>query len=68
MRSILVILTLLVTNFLCNTDGNEDIIVNLYGIQEMPYLPELSGDSIYWVVIQRKLEVIPHLIEKLDDT
>ncbi|MCE7991996.1 MAG: hypothetical protein HEP71_08450 [Roseivirga sp.] len=36
-------------------------------IEEMPYTFKLSGDSIYWELIKGRSEVIPFLIEKLDD-
>lgn len=43
-------------------------IEKLPQIKEMPYAPELSGDSIYWVIVKEGLKVIPYLIERLSDT
>jgi hypothetical protein len=43
-------------------------IENLKNINQMPYIPELSGDSLYWTIIIEKLDIVPLLIEKLDDT
>lgn len=34
----------------------------------MPYLPKLSGDSLFWVIVQQKKSIIPCLIRKLSDT
>ncbi len=44
------------------------MVNNLKFIKEMPYIPELSGDSLFWIVIKQKKEIIPFLIKKLDDT
>jgi hypothetical protein len=41
---------------------------NLKSVKKMPYIPELSGDSLFWVIIEEKKDIIPFLIEKLDDT
>ena len=41
---------------------------NLRFIKEMPYEPELSGDSLFWVVIKAKIDIVPYLIQKLTDT
>ena len=34
----------------------------------MPNLPELSGDSLYWALAMEGLEIVPDLIDIIDDT
>jgi len=41
---------------------------NLKQITTMPYNPELSGDSLFWVVVKEGMTAVPYLIDKLDDT
>lgn len=43
-------------------------IDNLRYINAMPYIPELSGDSLFWVVVKEKKAIVPYLINKLSDT
>ena len=43
-------------------------VEDLKFVKEMPYIPELSGDSLFWTVVTEKLPIVPLLIEKLDDT
>ena len=50
------------------TNLPDSIIKKLKDIKEMPYMPELSGDSIFWVIVMKGLDIVPDLIEKLDDT
>jgi hypothetical protein len=38
----------------------------LYQIQEVPTYPELSGDSLYWVLVQQGLDIVPELIDCMD--
>ena len=55
----------------CFAQHNEDccsIIRNLKDVKELPYIPELSGDSLFWVIVKENLSVIPCLIDCLDDT
>ena len=69
MRSLLVIL--LFANSLCCCSQQSNLntkVSDLAYVEEMPYIPELSGDSIFWVVVKVKLEIVPYLIEKLTDT
>jgi hypothetical protein len=40
----------------------------IQNIQTMPYSPELSGDSLFWNITIKKKEIIPALIEHIDDT
>lgn len=47
---------------------NKDIIQKLYLIEDIPYIPELSGDSLYWVVVCEGLTVVPQLIKAIDNT
>ena len=55
--------------FSCSAQGNlKSKVENLKEINEMPYIPEFSGDSVYWIAVKEKLLVVPYLIEKLDDT
>jgi len=67
------IIIMIATNLLlCGCTQEKNIIRNkvnnLRYVKEMPYIPELSGDSIYWSVVKEKLKVVPYLIEELDDT
>jgi hypothetical protein len=48
--------------------GKERIISMLRQIKDMPYLPELSGDSLYWALAMEGLEIVPDLIDIIDDT
>jgi hypothetical protein len=42
-------------------------IESIKNIQEMPYIPELSGDKIYWEIVKEGKNAIPYLINKIDD-
>jgi len=46
----------------------EYVVSTLYQIEKIPYLPELSGDSLYWVLAMKGLEIVPDLIGMIDDT
>ena len=41
---------------------------NVANIKEMPYIPELSGDTTYWEIVKGGIDTIPMLIKHLDDT
>lgn len=47
---------------------NQQKVDELKNVEKMPYIPELSGDSLYWVIVMEKLSIVPYLIEKLNDT
>jgi hypothetical protein len=56
-----------------NSDENESakpnkkqILSMLHQIKEMPYL-ELSGDSLYWALAKEGLEIVPDLIDLIDN-
>lgn len=34
----------------------------------MPYYPELSGDTLFWNITIERKEIIPQLIDHIDDT
>ena len=54
----------------CNTHKNNDCNAILYigEIKEMPYLPILSGDSIYWEIVKCGINNVPNLIDMMNDT
>lgn len=66
--------TLLLLSVICSQIGcSQNVslqkkIQQLEQVKTMPYLPELSGDSLYWTVVKEKLNIVPFLIEKLNDT
>lgn len=69
MKNILIIICLITSQIGCSQNNSLEQKVNqLVNINQVPYLPEMSGDSIYWVVIKEKIEILPFLIKKLDDT
>jgi hypothetical protein len=43
-------------------------VKNLQKIKNMPYIPELSGDELFWIAVKGKIDIVPILIESLDDT
>lgn len=47
---------------------SQELKESILKIQEMPTMPELSGDTAYWKIIVGKLGVVPNLIELLDDS
>jgi len=40
----------------------------VFEINSMPYIPEYSGDTLYWDLVKDGLDIVPFLIEKLDDS
>jgi len=70
MKEFKFVLFVSITIICCNAQNTKLIekADNLKFIKAMPYNPQLSGDSIYWVVIIEGLDIVPYLIEKLDDT
>ncbi|MCB0736552.1 MAG: hypothetical protein KDC92_03495 [Bacteroidetes bacterium] len=54
---------------ICSNQKNfENEVIAIKEIKKMPYIPELSGDSLFWSLVQKKLEVVPELINCLNDT
>lgn len=49
-------------------NDNSKLIYQIQKITEMPDYFELSGDSIYWSLVKRKMEIVPQLLEIVDDT
>jgi|SRR5690554_5009374 hypothetical protein len=71
MKSYFLIVFLTFTLIGCGQEikiSQKNLINNLKEIENLPYLPELSGDSIFWAVVKEGLNIVPLLIEKLDDT
>jgi len=64
----LILIFIIEINCLAQDKDLEDMVQNLKNVREMPYIPELSGDSIFWVVVKQKIAIVPYLIDKLDDT
>lgn len=55
----------------CNQTSNPEFfecIQNVKKINELPYIPELSGDSIYWEVVKGGLDIVPCLIQIISDS
>ena len=56
------------------TKGQSRAIDDLKNVESMPYIcrgeigDEGCGDTLFWKVVKMKLDVVPALIEKLDDT
>jgi len=51
-----------------NLFAKDDLIGKLKKIQNVPYIPEYSGDSIYWEIVKNGLEIVPHLINFISDS
>lgn len=49
-------------------NDNSKLISQIQRINEMPDYFELSGDSIYWSLVKKKMEIVPRLLEIVDDT
>lgn len=71
MKSILTLQLLLFTSFgFCQTNAVE----KLRDISNMPYICRTNigdlgcGQADFWRIVEFKLDAIPHLIEKIDDT
>jgi hypothetical protein len=58
--------------FCINCTGQRNVyesqINNLIKINTMPYYPELSGDSIFWNITKGKIDIVPYLINRINDT
>ncbi len=69
-NKVFIIILIILLNINCYSQNKDlkRIVNNLKNIKEMPYIPELSGDSLFWVVVKQKKKIIPYLIDKLDDT
>jgi hypothetical protein len=68
---ILTLILLIILNISCCCAQQNELsnkVDNLKYVKEMPYIPELSGDSLFWVVIKEKIAIVPFLIKRLDDT
>jgi hypothetical protein len=70
----LVILVLFITNLTFGQDSMQIKVDELRNITDMPYIcrdtidKDGCGQTIFWNVVKEKLEIIPYLIDKLDDT
>jgi len=64
-KILLYIIAIISINF-----GNVDSIVEakLNDIDSMPYVPEYSGDSVFWELVIMGKDAIPSLINKIVDT
>ena len=53
-------------------ETNKDLIENLASITDIPYIGKYGelgcGDVIFWELVEKKLEIVPLLIEKVNDT
>lgn len=56
--------------FNCTGQRNhfETQLNNLININIMPYYPELSGDSVFWNITKEKIDIVPYLINRINDT
>ncbi len=69
MKIITLLLIVILHNSYCGQTLNlKSKVDNLKNVKEMPYIPELSGDSLFWTVVVERLDIMPYLIQKLDDT
>lgn len=59
----LMVFTILMLGASVPTFGQADIRKELFDIQDIPYLPELSGDSLYWDLVIQGKTIIPQLID-----
>lgn len=46
---------------------NNCCLQNLIAINDIPYIPELSGDSLFWTEVSRGLDIVPCLINNLSN-
>lgn len=69
MRFILILLILFISNctYSQKQDRNEVLLSQISEIKTMPYIPELSGDSIFWELVKCKKSIVPQLINQLDN-
>ena len=71
---LLFVVTLIILSISCKAQDIKDkrelrnTAQLLKQINSVPYIPELSGDSLFWVVVKYKKDIIPYLIELLNDT
>ncbi len=69
-----IILSVLVFSCFCafaqttKIDCVKDCAREIKRITDVPYLPELSGDSIYWNLVVQGKDIVPCLISNLDNT
>ena len=54
----------------CNKHDKNDCNAILYigEIKEVRYIPELTGDSIYWEIVKCGINNVPNLIDMMNDT
>lgn len=64
---ILFILILSCKYIYAQSANNKNVTCDLELITEVPYLPELSGDSIYWNMVIQGKSIIPSLIKNLSN-
>ena len=64
---LLFLLTALNTGCAVSQIAYQKEISNLSKVKMMPYVPELSGDDFFWDAVKCKLDIVPFLIEILDD-
>lgn len=62
----LMVFTILMLGASVPTFGQTDIRKELFAIQDVPYLPELSGDSLYWDLVIQGKTILPQLIDCID--
>lgn len=70
MKKIILIIIVIINFSSCHAQDNDLGIKvdNLKHVETMPYIPELSGDSLFWTVVKEGIDIVPYLIQKLDDT
>ena len=62
------VLFLLSSYTTAQTVNDDECIKELALVKDVPYSPELSGDSIYWSLVIRGKNIIPCLISNLTNT
>ncbi len=68
----LIIFLLILPIFTHGQETNKDLVENMKNIADLPYIGKYGelgcGDVIFWKLVKKKLEIVPLLIEKVNDT
>ena len=71
MKKILIVIILLFSSYYnvsAQTANKTKIAREIEHITDVPYIPELSGDSSYWNLVVQGKSIIPALISNLTNT
>ena len=67
-----ILILLILPMFSYGQQTNENLVEDVKNITGLPYIGKYGGvgcgDDIFWKLVEKKLEIVPLLIEKMNDT